>query len=138
MIYFVSFRYLATGNTFKDMHFTYYRGKSTITGIIKFVCRIVWNILKRLELSKITTELMEQIAQECEKKTNFPNCIGALDGKHIRILSPDHSGSLFFNYNSIVLLALVDTNYKFIHVDIGAYGKEVTPLFFRTQIYTTY
>lgn len=69
------------------MHFTYYRGKSTITGIIKFVCRIVWNILKRLELPKITTELMEQIAQEYEKKTNFPNCIGALDGKHIRILS---------------------------------------------------
>lgn len=118
------------------MHFTYYRGKSTITGIVKFVCRILWNILKSLELPKITTELMEQIAQEYEKKTNFPNCIGALDGKHIRILSPDHSGSLFFNYknyNSIVLLALVDTNYKFIYVDIGAYGKECDSTVFQNS-----
>ena len=35
------------------------------------------------------------------------------------------SGSLFYNYKStcsIVLLALVDTNLKFIMVDIGAYG----------------
>lgn len=54
------------------------------------------------------------------------SCIGALDGTHIQIQAPKSSGSLFFNYKktfSFVLLALVDANYKFIAVDVGAYGK---------------
>ncbi|KAJ8928118.1 hypothetical protein NQ314_019344 [Rhamnusium bicolor] len=61
------------------------------------------------------------------RNLNFPNAIAAIDGKHVRIVCPEKGGSLFFNYKSyfsIVLLALVDANYKFINVDIGSYGKE--------------
>lgn len=66
-------------------------------------------------------------AEEFSCKWNFPNCILAIDGKHIRIRSPNNSESLFHNYKdffSIVLLAMIDANYTFIIVDIGSYGKE--------------
>lgn len=59
-------------------------------------------------------------------RTQFPNCLGAIDGKHIRLKQPNDSGSLYYNYKyyfSIVLLALADTNYCFTAVDIGSYGS---------------
>jgi len=67
-----------------------------------------------------------KIANDFYRRTQFPNCIGAVDGKHVRIKMPTGSGSLFYNYKyffSILLLALVDANYCFIAVNIGAVGK---------------
>lgn len=57
----------------------------------------------------------------------WPNYVSSIDGKHVRIKAPKHSGSLYFNYKdyySIVMLALVDADFKFVTVDAGSYGKE--------------
>lgn len=70
---------------------------------------------------------MVSITNEFWTKWRFPNCSGSIDGKHIRIMAPKHSGSMYRNYKSffsIVLQAVVDANYRFIAIDIGAYGKE--------------
>jgi ribulose bisphosphate carboxylase small subunit len=33
-----------------------------------------------------------------KKTANFPDCLGADDGKYIRVIKPEHSGSMFYNY----------------------------------------
>lgn len=69
----------------------------------------------------------EDVAEQFKIRANFPMCLGAMDGKHIRIQNFPHAGSGYFNYKkfySIVLLAIVDSEYKFIYVDIGAYKKD--------------
>lgn len=40
---------------------------------------------------------------------------------------PTQSGSMFFNYKlfySIVLQAVSDANYRFVCIDVGAFGKQ--------------
>lgn len=67
-----------------------------------------------------------EIAKEFDDLYNFPRCIGSLDGKHIEITQPKHSGSLYFNYKgffSIVLMALVNARKEFIMIDVGTNGR---------------
>ena len=68
------------------------------------------------------------------KTANFPKCLGAIDGKHVTLLSTEHSGSTFYNYKgfySVVLLAVADSNYRFLFVDVGSVGKSGDPTVFK-------
>jgi len=45
-----------------------------------------------------TKEQWELAALEFERRANFPHCLGAVDGKHIGVIKPERSGSMFYNY----------------------------------------
>lgn len=73
-----------------------------------------------------TEEEWRKIAREFETKWQFPNCLGCVDGKHIRIMPPPGSGSYFWNYkgyNSIVLMAIANANYEFVYCHVGTNGR---------------
>jgi len=126
--YRISFsRYLASGCSFHDLHFSCRTGISTASKIVREVCLSIWSIMLPECIPKPTKEQWELIALEFERTANFLHCLGAVDGKHIRVIKPERSGSMFYNYKdffSFVLMAVADNNYRFVYIDIGSYGKD--------------
>lgn len=101
-------------------------GHNTVYKIVRDTCKIISENLMDELMPTPTEEMWKNIARDFYQMWNFPNCIGAMDGKHVTIEAPPNTGSMFCNYKktfSIVLLALVDALCNFIAVHVGAYGK---------------
>ena len=67
-----------------------------------------------------------QVASDFFTEWNYPMCLGALDGKRVLLAKPPNSGSDYYDYKgnfSTIMMALVDGNYKFLYVDVGACGR---------------
>uniref|UniRef100_A0A673IN56 Zgc:194221 n=1 Tax=Sinocyclocheilus rhinocerous TaxID=307959 RepID=A0A673IN56_9TELE len=110
----------------RTIAFSYRVGHSTVAGIIKDVCEAIWDNLVEEYMPPPNRERWREIAADFQQMWNFPNCVGAVDGKHIVIQAPASSSSLYFNYKgsfSIILLVVVDARYRFQVVDVGAYGR---------------
>ncbi|XP_050676907.1 uncharacterized protein LOC126979766 [Leptidea sinapis] len=132
-------RYAASGCTFQELHYVFRVGVSTISNIIKEVTRCIWNNLND-EFMRLPTTVSEweHISNGFDTKANFPHCLGAVDGKHIRLRKPAKSGSMYLNYKdffSIILLAIVDSDYRFLYVSIGSYGKECDSSIFKESTF---
>jgi len=115
------FTFLATGDTFITIAFSYRVGEKSIRRIIYETCEAIWKNLSPIYMSPPNQEQWQKIEEGFRTRWNFPNCVGSIDGKHVVINKPYHSGSLYFNYRkmcSLVLMAVVDAECKFIMVDV--------------------
>nr|XP_023011714.1 protein ALP1-like isoform X1 [Leptinotarsa decemlineata] len=122
----ITLRYLATGETFMSVSLYFARGESTVRKIIKESTEIIWNALKDIYMTIPTREQFKHIADRFELLWNLPNCIGALDGKHIRIEKFPNTGTENFNYkhfHSTVLLACCDADGLFTIIEPGFAGR---------------
>jgi len=89
-------RYLASGCSFHDLHFSYRIGILTASKIVREVCLSIWSIMRPECIPKPTKEGWELTALEFERKANFSHCLGAVDGKRNRVMKPEHSGSMSY------------------------------------------
>ena len=115
LIYFYSF--LATGDSYKGLAACYRMGESKIHKIINETCEALWIVLQPEVMRPPRRRDWIRIEEGFRHQWHFPNCVGAVDGKHISITNRPDSGSLFHNYKgfySTNLMALVDSNYTFI------------------------
>ena len=121
----VTLRFLVTGNHYTQMQFNLKLSPSAIAEHVLEVCFAIWQEFYDEVLKFPDEQRWQEIIDGFQKRWNVPNCIGALDGKHIRIRKPNLGATLFRNYklfHSVVLMALVDHEYKFIWVDVGYNG----------------
>lgn len=138
---------MASGDVQRHISSCYRISHQHLSTIIKDVCDALGHVLKD-EIPTWNTITLSEVAAGFQQKWNFPNCVGAIDGKHVAIKAPDRSGSIFYNYkvscmrcftmrlkayvytyllqgfHSIVMLAICDADYKFTYLDVGAFGSE--------------
>lgn len=123
----MTLRYLATGDSYKSLHYNFLVGHSTVGRIILNTCEaIIAEYQEEVMSCPSSPEEWLEVADGYATRWNFQNCLGALDGKHVALKCPPGSGSEYYNYKgffSIVLMALVDAHYKFLYVNLGANGN---------------
>ncbi|XP_065070679.1 uncharacterized protein LOC135695493 [Rhopilema esculentum] len=91
-----------------------------------------------------TTQDFRNCMEEMESEWQFPYCFGAFDGSHIPIKCP-HGGAEackefhnFKNFYSTVIMALVDSKYRFIWVSAGFPGNSHDAVILKsTKLYSS-
>nr|XP_054768403.1 putative nuclease HARBI1 [Lytechinus pictus] len=123
----ITVRFLASGDKYPSLMYSFRVARNTISLIIPEVCQaIVEEYKDEVITCPITPEEWTSVEEVFRNRWNVPHAVGALDGKHVAIRKPAKSGSLYHNYKgffSVVLMALVDGDYKLLWVDTSAYGS---------------
>ena len=120
-----SFTFLTNGDSYLSITARYRMSPPIVSKIVLEVCKAIWQELYETEMPPIDQIKWHEIENGFAKRWNFPNCSGAIDGKHVIIQNTTKGGSLFYNYKgtfSVNLMVLVDHEYRFTYVDIEDYG----------------
>ena len=123
----LTLRHLASGNSYASMKFGWRVPHNTQSIVVREVCKAILDeYLDEVLVCPVTPESWRAVSDKFYQRWNFPNTCGAIDGKHVACRCPSNSGSQYYNYKgfySIVLMALVDADYKFLWADVGGSGS---------------
>ena len=80
-------RYLAADDSQATQSFTFRVSRATVSKIIRETCEGIWAALEDVYM-KVPNRSYDwiAIATDFEEQWNFPNSLGALDGKHVNII----------------------------------------------------
>ena len=85
----LTLHYLAYGGSQQSLSFSFRIAKSTISNIVNETCSAIWECLKDGYLRPPkTTDDWKNISKDFDEIWNLPHCVGAIDGKHVRIKAP--------------------------------------------------
>ena len=124
----IALRFMATGAGYRPLlQYDFCVAHNTLSLIVRQVADAIADEFAD-EMFKLPRDpdSWRKVADGFSDRWNYEHCLGAIDGKHVKIVKPKGSGSRHYNYKgffSIVLLAIVDSEYKFLWVDVGSPGK---------------
>ena len=124
----ITLRHLATGDSHVTLQYTFRVARCTICLLVKEVCCALVKELKNEVITcPVDRNAWEQDEESFNLRWNILHACGALDGKHVAIRKPPKTGTMYHNYKGfflIVLMALVDADYKFMWIDVGGLGSQ--------------
>lgn len=114
-----NFRFLATGCTFVSLALYFARGDTSISKIIAETTSVIWDTLHDEYMAIPSTDKWKAIANRFNELWDIPNCLGAIDRKHIRIQKLHNTGSRNYNSknHSIILMAACDADGLFTMIE---------------------
>ncbi|XP_022174264.1 uncharacterized protein LOC111036531 [Myzus persicae] len=84
-------KYIQKQNTNMRMSITPEERLTVTIRIVLETCDVIWQILQPIEMAAPTTQDWLEISNGYFKTSQFPNCVGAVDGKHIRVECPKNN-----------------------------------------------
>ena len=119
-------RYIASGKSFRSLEYQFTLSRRSISRIVSNVAQALIDVFQKQYLrTPSNAEGWTVISEKFFQRWNFPNLIGAVDGKHIVLDQPNNSGSHYRNYkdtDSLILMAVVGPEYQFHFADVGMNG----------------
>ncbi|KAL1439360.1 hypothetical protein MTO96_010373 [Rhipicephalus appendiculatus] len=94
----LTLRFLLSGMLVRDAAMAFRVGIETARSIIRETCTVLWEVLSPQYMKTPTEQDWREIAVGFSNRWQFPNCLGAVDGKHVQIKCPRNAGSMYFNY----------------------------------------
>ncbi|TMW44378.1 hypothetical protein DOY81_010542 [Sarcophaga bullata] len=88
---FLTLIYLVHGTSRQYLSLTLKMSVTVVRRIVLETCEVIWNELSGICLFLPNTYELERIAKDFKNMWNLPNCMGAIDGKHVAIICPPPS-----------------------------------------------
>ena len=117
---------LATNGDYRTIAHLFGVSRSSVCVFVREVCQAIVSLLSPLYIQVPKGDKLKAIVDGFKIKWGFPQCVGAIDGSHIPIVSPLHYPADYYNrkgWHSIILQAVIDHECRFWNVNVGWPGR---------------
>lgn len=111
--------------------------RSSVNNIYREFCDILVDVLEPQIVCVPSLNDVQDHVRQFEASTGFPQGFGALDGCHVKVSPPKENAQDYYNYKgwySVILLALVDHNYKFMFINVGSPGRNHDSAVYKSSV----
>lgn len=118
--------FLATGCDYRTIGHLFGVAKSTVCVVLKEVCACIVNVLLPKYIAMPKGNALKNVIEGFRRDYGFPQCVGAVDGTHIPVVSPEECAADYYNrkgWHSVLMQGTVDNLGRFVDIYVGWPGR---------------